>query len=146
MKFASYLLMKYGLDEQGGGWSIAQSSWRPITRDALWGQYWLWSSSMLSFVIWVMGQSVSSKFPDDTKLRGVVYMPENCATIRWYLNKNLVRFNKGKCKVLHLWRMYQYTLVATDLKSSFAEKDLGVLVLNTSQQSALAGKKRMVAS
>lgn len=68
-------------------------------------------------------------------------MAENCATMRWYLNKNFVRFNEGNCKVVHLWRMYQYMLAATHVESSFAEKGLGLLVLNRSQLSALAGKK-----
>ncbi|GAB0188351.1 hypothetical protein GRJ2_001300400 [Grus japonensis] len=37
--------------------------------------------------------------------------------------------------------MHQYMLWATQLKSSFAEKDLGVAKLNMSHQSALAAKK-----
>ena len=40
--------------------------------------------------------------------------------------------------------MYQYRLAATQLESSLAEKDLGVVVdtrLNMSQQCALAAKK-----
>jgi len=41
-----------------------------------------------------------------------------------------MKFNK-KCKILHLGRknpIQQYMLGATQLESSFAEKDLGVLV------------------
>ncbi|KAK4806781.1 hypothetical protein QYF61_005577 [Mycteria americana] len=95
-----------------------------------------------------------SKFVDDTKVGGVADMPENCAAIQRDLNRlekwadrNLIQFNKGKGKVLPLGRnnpRYQYMLGATQLESSSAEKDLGVLVdtrLNMSQQRALATKR-----
>jgi len=58
-----------------------------------------------------------------------------------------VKFNKGKHKVLHLGKnksTHQYVVGAAQLESSFAEKDLGVLMdnkLNRSQQRALAAKK-----
>ncbi|KAK4826430.1 hypothetical protein QYF61_008963 [Mycteria americana] len=57
-----------------------------------------------------------------------------------------MKFNKGKCKVLHLGTnnpMHQYMLGAAQLESSFTGKDLGTLVdtkWNMCQQCALATK------
>ena len=74
-------------------------------------------------------------FADDTKLGEAADKPEGCAAIqqdlerleRW-AQRNLMKFNKGKCRVLHLGRnnpMHQYRLGADLLESSSVEKGPG---------------------
>ena len=63
------------------------------------------------------------------------------------VDRSLTKFNKVKCKVLHLGRnspRTQYMLRSDQLESSLAEKDLVILLdtrLNTSQQCALSAKQ-----
>ncbi|PKU37220.1 pol- hypothetical protein [Limosa lapponica baueri] len=83
-----------------------------------------------------------SKSADDTKLSGVADTPERRDAIQRHPNKlekrapvNVMRFNKAKCKVLHL---------GIEPPVSIQEKDFGLLVdekLNMSQQCALIAQK-----
>ena len=83
-------------------------------------------------------ETTLSKFADDTKLGGLDDTSEGCVTIHQDLDRleswagrNLMRFNKSKCGVLHLGRnncVQQYRLGDDLLERSSAEKDLGVPV------------------
>ncbi|KAK4811069.1 hypothetical protein QYF61_016355, partial [Mycteria americana] len=140
-------LMKYGLDEQTvrwfenwlNGWaqrvviSGTKSSWRPVTSGVLQGS----KLGPILFNIFINGlddgaECSLSKFAHDTNLGG-----RDLDRLEKWADRNIMQFNKGKCQVLHLGRnnpRHQYMLGATWLASSFAEKDLGVLVdtkLNT---------------
>ena len=91
------------------------------------------------------------KFADNTKLWGAIDVPEGWDAIQRDLDRleqwaqvNLLRFNKSKCKILHLGQEnphYQYKLGDERIELSPIKKDRRILVdgkLDSSQQCALA--------
>ncbi|GAB0186890.1 mitochondrial enolase superfamily member 1 [Grus japonensis] len=128
----------------------SMSKWRPVTSDVPQGS--VLGPALFNNFVGNMDSGIKctlSKFADNTKLCGAVDMLEGRDPIQRDLERwaraNRMKFNKDKCKVLHVGQgKPNYRLGGEWIESSPEEKDLGVLVdekLNVTWQRVLAAQK-----
>jgi len=135
--------------------SGTESTWRSVTSDVPQGS--LLGPVSFNFFISHLAEEIRVypyKFVNDTKLGRVADTPAACAAFQRdldrmesWVQRNQMKFNKGKCRVLHLGRnnpMNQYRLGEDLLESSSAERDPRLLEedkLSMSQECARIAKK-----
>ena len=114
-------------------WSDQESRWRPVAGGVPQGSaLGPGLFSLFTNVLDEWKECTLSKFADDTKLGGAAdTIQRDLNRLEGWAERKLMKFNRGKCRVLHLGRnnpKHQYRLGADVLESSSAERDLGVLV------------------